>query len=78
RGYKPLFILPYPPFLNPIEKRWSKIKDHVKRNPLSSLDTLTPRIQAACRSVTTEDCLGWIKHAEGFWDRYLDKELGLA
>jgi hypothetical protein len=66
RGYKPLFMPPYSPFLNPIEECWSEIKAYVRRNPLSSLDTLTPRIQAACRNVTTEDYLGWIKHAEGF------------
>ncbi|ORE04170.1 hypothetical protein BCV72DRAFT_211811, partial [Rhizopus microsporus var. microsporus] len=50
RGYKPLFML--------IEECWSKIKAHARRNPFSSLDTLTPRIQAACRSVATGDCLG--------------------
>ncbi|ORE07602.1 hypothetical protein BCV72DRAFT_205311, partial [Rhizopus microsporus var. microsporus] len=58
RGHKPLFMLPYSPFLNPIEECWSKIKAYVRRNPLFSLDTLTPRIQSACRSLTTEDCLG--------------------
>jgi hypothetical protein len=79
RGYKPLFMPPYSPFLNPIEECWSKIKKkHVKRNPLSALDSLTPRIQEACRSVSTEDCLGWIRHSESFWDRCLEEELSLV
>ncbi|KAG2190644.1 hypothetical protein INT47_007229, partial [Mucor saturninus] len=52
---KPLFMPPYSPFLNPIEEYWSKIKKHIKRNPLSTLDTLTPRIKAACETITTED-----------------------
>lgn len=78
RSYKPLFMPPYSPSLKPIEECWSKIKKHIKRNPLSSLDTLTPRIQAACLTVTTEDCLGWIRHSESFWDRCLDEELGLV
>ncbi|ORE14489.1 hypothetical protein BCV71DRAFT_187207 [Rhizopus microsporus] len=34
RGYKPLFMLPHSLFLNLIEECWSKIKKHVKRNPL--------------------------------------------
>jgi hypothetical protein len=34
RGYKPLFMPPYSPFLNPIEECWSKIKKNIKRNPL--------------------------------------------
>lgn len=78
RGYIPPFMPPYSPFLNPIEECWAKIKSRVRRNPLSSLNTLTPRIQEACRSVTTEDCLGWTRHSETFWDRCLDKETGLA
>lgn len=62
RGYKPLFMPPYSPFLNPIEECWSKIKKHIKRSPFSTLDTLTPRNKAACETITTEDCLGWIRH----------------
>ncbi|CEP10225.1 hypothetical protein [Parasitella parasitica] len=78
RGYKPLFMPPYSPFLNPIEECWSKIKKHGKRNPLSALDSSTPRIQEACRSVSTKDCLGWIRHSESFWDRCLEEELSLV
>lgn len=58
RGYIPLFMPPYSPFLNPTEECWTNIKSDIRRNPLSSLDTLTPRIQDAFWSVTTEDCLG--------------------
>ncbi|PHZ09424.1 uncharacterized protein RHIMIDRAFT_299847 [Rhizopus microsporus ATCC 52813] len=29
RGYRPLFLSPYSPFLNPIEGRWSKIKEGI-------------------------------------------------
>ncbi|CEP17968.1 hypothetical protein [Parasitella parasitica] len=28
RGYKPIFMPPYSPFLNPIEERWAKIKSN--------------------------------------------------
>ncbi|KAI8882214.1 hypothetical protein K501DRAFT_187167 [Backusella circina FSU 941] len=68
---------PYSPFLNPIEECWSKIKSNIKRNPLDEADTLTSRLPAACGSVTVKDCQGWVKHAETFWDRCINKELGL-
>ena len=77
RGYKPLFMPPYSPFLNPIEECWSKMKKLIRRNPLDERDTLTPRIAEACLQVTVEDCNGWIRHAETYWDRCLEKELRL-
>ncbi|KAG1249600.1 hypothetical protein G6F68_013235 [Rhizopus microsporus] len=77
RGYKPLFMPPYSPFLNPIEECWAKIKSNIKRNPLDTNSKLTPRIVEACQSVTAEDCMGWIRHAETYWDRCMDKELNL-
>ncbi|KAG2213333.1 hypothetical protein INT45_013200 [Circinella minor] len=77
RGYKALFMPPYSPFLNPIEECWSKIKKLIRRNPLDERDTLTPRIAEACLKVTVEDCNGWIRHAETYWDRCLEKELRL-
>lgn len=77
RGYKPLFLPPYSPFLNPIEECWSKIKKNIRGNPLSKLDQLTPRIDDACATVTVQDCIGWIGHSESFWDRCIAKELEL-
>jgi transposase len=77
RGYKPLYMPPYSPFLNPIEECWAKIKANIKRNPLSKDDQLSDRISEACHTVTIEDCQGWIRHAETYWDRCLQKELGL-
>lgn len=74
RGYKPLFMPPYSPFLNPIEECWSKIKSYTKRHPLSETDQLTPRIVTACKTVSVEDCQGWVKHSITFWDRCTAKE----
>lgn len=77
RGHKPLFMPPYSPFLNPIEECWSKIKSNIKRSPLDKADNLTSRLPGACGSVTAQDCQGWVRHAETFWDRCINKELGL-
>ncbi|KAG2210628.1 hypothetical protein INT45_005344, partial [Circinella minor] len=77
RGYKPLFMPPYSLFLNPIEECWLKMKKLIRRNPLDERDTLTPHIAKACLQVTVEDCNGWIRHVETYWDRGLEKELCL-
>ncbi|KAG0782662.1 hypothetical protein G6F16_006659 [Rhizopus arrhizus] len=77
RGYKPLFMSPYSPFLNPIEERWSKIKSNIKRAPLDENSILTPHIVQACQRVTIDDCLDWIRHSESYWDRCINKELSL-
>ncbi|CEP15290.1 hypothetical protein [Parasitella parasitica] len=77
RGYKPLFMPPYSPFLNSIEECWSKMKKHIRRNPLDKADTLTPRIAESISKVTIDDCKGWVRQAETFWDRCLNKELRL-
>ncbi|KAG2200953.1 hypothetical protein INT47_003188 [Mucor saturninus] len=74
RGYKPLYMPPYSPFLNPIEECWSKIKKHIKRNPLSTSDTLTPRIKTTCETITTEYSIGLMRHSETYWDKCLNKE----
>jgi transposase len=47
RGYKPLFLPSYSPFLNPIAECWAKVKRNTGRNQLSKLDQLTPRIAGA-------------------------------
>ncbi|CAO3613448.1 unnamed protein product [Cunninghamella echinulata] len=68
RGYKPLFMPPYySPFLNPIEER----------KPLGKEDQLTSHTAEACKTVIVKDCLGWISHSEKFWERGLQKEVGL-
>ncbi|KAI8880950.1 hypothetical protein K501DRAFT_190068, partial [Backusella circina FSU 941] len=49
----------------------------IKRNPLDKADQPTPRIASACRKVSVSDCQGWIRHSESFWDRCINKEVGL-
>ncbi|KAG2209702.1 hypothetical protein INT47_001848 [Mucor saturninus] len=52
-------------------------KSNIKRNPLDKADTLISRLPAACGSVTVKDIQGWVRHTETFWDRCINKELGL-
>lgn len=77
RGYHCLYLLPYSPFLNPIEEFWSKVKAGVKRHALSAQDQLTPRILESARQVTVADCQGWIRHSVFFFPRCLNGEINL-
>ncbi|KAI8876390.1 hypothetical protein K501DRAFT_200505, partial [Backusella circina FSU 941] len=52
RGYKPLFMPLYSPFLNPIQECWSNIKKLIRRNPLDKTGTITPRITEVCSQST--------------------------
>ena len=74
RGFKPLYLPPYSPFLNPIEEFWAKVKARVRRSPLDDHDSLAPRIRDAALHVTPQDCEGWIRHSITFFDRCLAKE----
>ncbi|KAI8640740.1 hypothetical protein BD408DRAFT_325091, partial [Parasitella parasitica] len=56
RGYKPLFMPLYSPFLHSIEEYQAKIKSNIKRNLLDKENKLTPRIAEACQTVTVSDC----------------------
>ncbi|KAI8968059.1 hypothetical protein BDB01DRAFT_733560, partial [Pilobolus umbonatus] len=57
-----------------IEEFWSKVKQNMKRHPLDSHDTLTPRTVVACQTVSRRDFEGWIAHSESFWERCMNCE----
>jgi transposase len=69
RGYKCLNLLPYSPFLNPIEEFWSKIKAGVRRSALTADNQLSDRICEAVQMVTQANCQAWIRHAVSFFSR---------
>jgi transposase len=74
RGYEPMFLPPYSPFLNPIEEFWSKLKAGVRRNKLDKEDSLSPRILESAKHITPQYCQGWIRHSISFFKRCLDLE----
>lgn len=77
RGYNCMYLPTYSPFLNPIEEMWSKIKFGVRREEVTTKDTLIPRITEAAKTVTLSDCVGWINHSISFFDRCLNYEKNL-
>ena len=64
-GIVVLFLPPYSPDRNPIEKAFSYVKGYLMKHDavLQSLHNPTGIIQAALDSITNEHCNAWITHA---------------
>ncbi len=54
-----LYLPPYSPDLNPIEKMWSKVKTILRRWKIRSLDALPDAIKLALDMVPVSDCQHW-------------------
>lgn len=57
-GVRYIYLPPYSPDLNPIEKLWSKVKSLLRKFKARTLDALPNAIQNAFHSVTVSDCSG--------------------
>jgi transposase len=58
-GAEVLFLPAYSPDLNPIEKMWSKVKNHLRSLEARTLEELEKAIAAALAQVTPKDAAGW-------------------
>ena len=58
-GADVLYLPPYSPDLNPIEKMWSKVKALLRSAAARTKDALDAAIAAALAAVTADDCRGW-------------------
>lgn len=58
-GASVLFLPPYSPDLNPIEKMWSKLKQSLRRAEARTEADLLQAIAAALASVTAKDAMHW-------------------
>ena len=58
-GVRYIYLPPYSPDLNPIEKLWLKVKAFLRKFKARTLDALPNAIQNAFHSVTISDCSGW-------------------
>jgi transposase len=54
-----LYLPPYSPDFNPIEKMWSKIKAYLRKVKARSAEVLDESISDAFRSITDLDARGW-------------------
>ncbi len=60
-GMTLLYLPPYSPDFNPIEKMWSKIKAVLRKMKVRDILQLPNGIRQAFSCVTSSDCLGWFK-----------------
>ena len=60
------FLPPYSPELNPIEEAFSKIKHHIRKCKPRTVKTLFDAIKSAIASVTEDDVIGYVNHAEEY------------
>lgn len=58
-GVIPLYLPPYSPDLNPIEKMWSKVKAILRGWKVRTLDALPDAIRSALDLVSLRDCQHW-------------------
>ena len=59
-----MYLPPYSPDLNPIEKMWSKMKAILKKSKIRVASKLPEAVKSALKTISTNDCKGWF-HACG-------------
>ena len=59
KGAKVLYLPPYSPDFNPIEKSFSKIKSVLQRIAARTVDALDAAVAQALRSVTPSECANY-------------------
>jgi len=58
-----LFLPPYSPEYNPIEKAWAKLKDILRRLPTLTRDVFDQAVAQAMTAVDISDVHAWTLHA---------------
>ena len=62
-GADALFLPPYSPEFNPIERAWAKLKDIIRRLPTLTRDAFDVAVAAAMDAISQDDIRGWTTHA---------------
>lgn len=58
-----LYLPPYSPEYNPIEKTWAKLKEFIRRLPTRSRHAFDSAVAAAMNSISTAHIHAWTLHA---------------
>lgn len=61
RGAKLIYLPPYSPDLNPIEKCWSKIKTRLRKAKARTRVELEKALREALKLISQEDAIGWFR-----------------
>jgi transposase len=62
-GAEVLFLPPYSPEYNPIEKAWSKLKQIIRRMPTLSRESFDKAVAYAMSCISLADIRAWVQHA---------------
>lgn len=62
-GAEVLFLPPYSPEFNPIERAWSKLKEYIRRLQTLTRDAFEKAVAAAMDAISLEDIMAWTNHA---------------
>lgn len=60
-GFNLLYLPPYSPDFNPIEKMWSKMKSNLRKWKIRDASLLPQAIEKALALVTPQDCKHWFQ-----------------
>jgi transposase len=63
RGAEVLYLPPYSPDLNPIEKAWSKIKQYLRSTRARTKEELDNGITEALALITPDNAQAWFRHS---------------
>jgi transposase len=61
-GAQLLYLPPYSPDFNPIEKAWSKIKQHLRAEKSRTLAVWEDAIAQALQTITMQNASAWFPH----------------
>jgi len=61
-GAEVLYLPPYSPDLNPIEKAWSKLKQILRAAKARTKEALEKAITEAIRLITPDNAKAWFNH----------------
>ncbi len=56
-----LYLPPYSPDLNPIEKTWSKVKEFLRGSKARGTEELHQAVRRALKRITPQDAHGWFE-----------------
>ncbi|MEM6533802.1 MAG: transposase [Myxococcota bacterium] len=62
-GATTLFLPPYSPEWNPIERVWSKMKAQIRRMETLTRETFDDAVAYAMNQISQSNLLSWIRHA---------------
>lgn len=62
-GAQLLYLPPYSPELNPIEKAWSKFKQFLRAAKARTAEALEQAVTAALKTITSDDAAAWFRHS---------------